>query len=100
MTSRCQGWGGTVVGYLVEELVVIAAFVIVVVIVKLVTVVAAGGRCPGGGRGSPASNVGVVGQRRQLFQLKPEALRWHHWQPRQFFRPCLLVLLLPPKGGS
>ena len=58
-----QGRGGTIVGYLVEELVVIAAVVLIVVVVELVAVVAAGGRCPGGGRGSYAGNVGVVGQR-------------------------------------
>ena len=61
MTSRRQGRGGTVVGYLVEELVVIAAVVIVFVIV------AAKGRCPGGGHGGPASNLGVVGQQQRLF---------------------------------
>ena len=77
MTSRRQGRGGTVVGYLVEELVVIVAIVIIVVIVKLVVVVATGERCPGGGHGGPAGNVGFVGQRR-LFQLEPEVLRRHH----------------------
>ncbi len=61
-SHRHQGQGGTVVGYLVEELVVIAAIIIVVIIIELVAVVAAGGRCPGGGHGGPAGNVGIIGQ--------------------------------------
>jgi hypothetical protein len=70
-SRRRQGRGGTVVGYLVEERIVIAAIVIVVVIVKLVAVVAMGVRCPGGGCGGPAGNVGIIRQQRRLFQLKP-----------------------------
>ena len=84
-SRHCQGRGGTVVGYLVEELVVIAAIVVIAVIVKLVAFIVAGGKCPGGGRGGPAGNVGVVGQRRRLFKLEPEALRRHHRLPRRFF---------------
>ena len=63
-SRRRQGRGGTVVGYLVEELFVIAAIIIVVVIVELVAVVAMEGRCPGGGCGGSAGVVGVVGQQR------------------------------------